>query len=178
MSIEAVPGQDFFSLFSLPRAFAVDTTDLAARYRHLQRQFHPDRFAAAPDHERRLSVQMTAHLNEAYQTLKDPLRRGRYLLALDGIDTDDETDTVMDPGFLGEQMVLRERLEEVGVDADALTEVASEVTRALQEKTAAVGAALDAASPAAKRRARELLREMQFLAKLADEVESRRERAS
>ena len=177
MSTQAELGRDFFALFGLPRAFDLDVASLAARYRELQRQFHPDRFAQAPDNERRLSMQMTAHLNEAYQTLKDPLRRGRYLLRLAGIDTDDETDTVMDPAFLVEQMELRERLEEMCDDAAGLDAVARDIDSAVQDKIAGVASALTEGTPTAQRRARDLLREMQFLKKLAAEIETRQDRA-
>lgn len=177
MSIEADLGRDFFSLFGLPRTFDLDPTLLSSRYRDMQRRFHPDRFTSAPDHERRLSMQMTAHLNEAYQTLADPLRRGRYLLRLSGVDTDDETDTVMDTGFLVQQMALRERLEEMSDDSAGLEEVAREIERSKQAKIADVATALAEGSPEGRRRARGLLREMQFLAKLADEIESKLDRA-
>ena len=67
--------------------FDIDTAELAVRYRELQRRVHPDKFANASDQERRLSLQMTAQVNEAFQTLKDPVRRGRYLLSLRGVES-------------------------------------------------------------------------------------------
>src|SRR3990167_5428696 len=107
------PGKNHFELFGLPVAFDIDTDELAVRYRALQRRVHPDKFANASDQDRRLSLQMTALINEGFHTLKDPVRRGLYLLSLRGIDLGDETDTTMDPAFLLEQMELREELEEV-----------------------------------------------------------------
>ena len=80
--MQADLSKDYFELFGLPVAFDIDSNDLAVRYRQLQRQFHPDRFASAPAAERRLSVQMTAQINAAFQTLKDPVARARYLLGL------------------------------------------------------------------------------------------------
>src|SRR5512141_1081809 len=107
------PGKNHFELFELPVTFDIDTDELAVRYRELQRRVHPDKYANASDQERRLSMQMTTMINEAFQTLKDPVWRGRYLLSLRGISLDDEIDTAMDPAFLTEQMELREELEEV-----------------------------------------------------------------
>ena len=65
--------QNHFELFGLPARFAVDAAALEARYHELQREVHPDRFAAAPDPERRASMQLATRVNEAYQTLKSPL---------------------------------------------------------------------------------------------------------
>ena len=67
--------QNHFELFGLPARFAVDAAALEARYHELQREVHPDRFAAAPEAERRVSMQRATRVNEAYQTLKSPLRR-------------------------------------------------------------------------------------------------------
>ena len=77
--------QNFFELFDIPVAFQIDSGLVAERYRKLQQALHPDRFANASDSERRLSVQRTAQVNEAFQTLKSPLLRARYLLQLKGI---------------------------------------------------------------------------------------------
>ena len=73
---------------------------------------HPDRFAQAGDAERRASMQMTTRVNEAYRTLKSPVRRAQYLLELNGVDVGFETNTAMPREFLMEQMELRERLED------------------------------------------------------------------
>jgi len=82
-------GRNHFELFGLPVAFEVDMTRLAETYRELQRALHPDRFANASDRERRLSVQQAARVNEAYQILRSPLRRARYLLELRGVEFDE-----------------------------------------------------------------------------------------
>ena len=99
-----------FELFGLPQSFEVDMEQLDSRYRELQRAVHPDRFANASDQERRISMQQATQINEAYQLLKDPLLRGRYLLELDGYQLDDEHNTTSDIEFLMEQMELRESL--------------------------------------------------------------------
>jgi len=106
--------QNHFELFDLPQQFAVDAATLDARYRELQREVHPDRFATASDAEQRLSMQYATRVNEAYRTLKSPLLRARYLLELAGVDAAVETNTAMPADFLMEQMEWREGLEEAG----------------------------------------------------------------
>src|SRR5258708_25802086 len=84
--------QSHFELFGLPVRFALDAATLDRRYRELQREVHPDRFAAAPESERRASMQLATRVNEAYQTLKSPLRRAVYILRLRGGDPQFETE--------------------------------------------------------------------------------------
>jgi len=103
---------DHFSLFELPRVFRIDSGLLDKRYRDVQAQVHPDRFANAGDTERRLSLQWATHVNEAYQTLKTPLQRAQYLLSLVGHDIEAENNTAMPPEFLMEQMEWREAVAE------------------------------------------------------------------
>ncbi len=86
----------------------MDLGVLDSRYRELQRTVHPDRFASAGEAERRLSMQQATTINEGYQTLKDPLKRGRYLLELSGYNLGDEPHTTRDTAFLMQQMELRE----------------------------------------------------------------------
>lgn len=114
------PNQNHFELFGLPARFAVDAAVLDARYHELQREVHPDRFAAAPDAERRLSMQLATRVNEAYQTLKSPLKRAVYILQLRGVDPQFETNTAMPSEFLMEQMSWRERIEAGSEKTDAL----------------------------------------------------------
>lgn len=172
--MQADLARNYFELFGLPVAFAVDTDDLAARYRTLQRNFHPDKFAHASDQERRFSVQLSARFNEALQTLKDPVRRGRYLLQLKNIATDEETDTVMTPDFLMQQMELRERLEDA-VDARALDDTRAAIARQFDERLSQLSARLESAEPGDWLEARALVRELQFLQKLQQEVRAREE---
>jgi molecular chaperone HscB len=173
--MHVAPGKNHFELFGLPVTFDVDVDDLAARYREVQRSVHPDRFASASDQDRRLSLQMTALINEAFQTLKDPVRRGRYLLSLRGVDLGDETDTAMDPAFLMEQMELREQLDDVR-QADnphkRLAELANRIELRLQDGIEHFRRALKEATPDADKQARNAVREMQFLEKMRREVDN------
>ncbi|MES9845310.1 MAG: Fe-S protein assembly co-chaperone HscB, partial [Candidatus Sedimenticola sp. 6PFRAG5] len=80
--------KNYFELFGLPAGYIIDAEQLSGRYRELQRVVHPDRYANASDQERRLSMQGATRINEAFDTLKDPIQRARYLLSLNGIDVD------------------------------------------------------------------------------------------
>jgi molecular chaperone HscB len=112
--------QNHFELFGVPVQFAVDAAELDRRYHELQREVHPDRFAAAADTERRVSMQLATRVNEAYQTLKSPLKRAVYILQLRGADPEFETNTAMPPEFLMEQMSWRERIEAGSEKPEAL----------------------------------------------------------
>ena len=103
--------QNHFELFELAPGYALDTAALESAYREIQARVHPDRFAHAGDAERRASMQWTTRINEAYRTLKSPVRRAKYLLELNGVDVAFETNTSMPPEFLMKQMELREALE-------------------------------------------------------------------
>lgn len=110
--------QDHFALFGLPRQYAIDLQELDQLYREVQTRVHPDRHVNLSDTERRLAMQWSTQANEAYQTLRQPLRRARYLLHLAGIDVELERNTAMPPAFLMQQMEWREALEESKRAAD------------------------------------------------------------
>lgn len=107
-----------FQLFDLPVQFDLDLDQLNQRYRKVQNEVHPDRFAAASAAERLKSMQLATLTNEAYQTLKQPTARARYLLQLQGIDTQEESNTAMPTDFLMLQMEWREALEEAVDNSD------------------------------------------------------------
>lgn len=111
---------DYFQLFDLPRSFDIGVEALQPRYRELQRQFHPDRFAAEPTEVQRVAVQRAADINAGFSVLKDPVHRARHLLELADHPLHVESTTVSDTDFLMAQMELREQLEE----ADTLEQMA------------------------------------------------------
>lgn len=164
--------QNYFEIFGLPVSFDVDSENLAERYRALQKAAHPDRHASGSDRDRRQAMQMAANINEAFQTLKSPLLRARYMLQLKGIDFDDQKDTSFDTEFLMEQIELREALAEVKNDPDALTRLNS----LMQDIHARIGTmqgelakalASDDLAPA-----KALVHKLQFLHKLLVESEN------
>jgi molecular chaperone HscB len=121
--------QNHFDLFNLPQRFAIDGAALDTAYRDVQSRVHPDRFVNASDSEKRVAMQWTTRANEAYQTLKSPLQRARYLCELNGVDLQTESNTAMPPAFLMQQMEWRERLEEAerARGLDSLEELAAEL---------------------------------------------------
>ena len=111
--------QDYFALFGLPARYRFDPAKLDAAYRKLQTEVHPDRFAAAGDEERRLALQSSSRVNEAYRALKNPVERAHYLLLLRGIDALAETDTALPSAFLEQQLECRESVAEAIAQRDA-----------------------------------------------------------
>lgn len=165
--------QNHYELFGLSPGFELDLQNVAERYRDLQRAVHPDRFANASDQERLLSVQQAAQINEAYQVLKSPLERARYLLELEGIAFND-SDTTMDPMFLMEQIELRESLEGVRVQADpfaALEKLRGIIEAKDKAYIDSLGEAFASGDQAALEAARDTVRKLQFMVRLNNEVE-------
>jgi molecular chaperone HscB len=101
-----------FELFGLPERFAQDSAALDARWKELQREAHPDRFAAQGATAQRVAMQWSVRINEAYRRLKDPLQRAGYLCELRGAPIDAENNTAMPATFLIEQMEWREALDD------------------------------------------------------------------
>ncbi|UUM20977.1 Fe-S protein assembly co-chaperone HscB [Mycoavidus sp. SF9855] len=100
-----------FELFGLPTSFIIDDDKLASAYRTVQAHTHPDRFAADSEAQKRVALQWATRANDAYRTLKDPLRRAIYVLQLRGIETQAENNTVMASAFLMLQLEWRESIE-------------------------------------------------------------------
>ncbi|WP_221076646.1 co-chaperone HscB [Agarivorans aestuarii] len=107
-----------FELFSLLPSYQLDLAGLADSYRELQQQYHPDKFAAESSQRQAQVMQKAAQINDAYQTLKDPLSRAQYLLSLQGLELGGEQQTINDVAFLMSQMELREQLAEIEQAAD------------------------------------------------------------
>jgi molecular chaperone HscB len=108
-----------FKLFDVPATFAQDRAALDARWKQLQREAHPDRFAAQGAAAQRVAMQWSVRINEAYQRLKDPIRRATYLCGLNGAPIEAENNTAMPADFLMQQMHWRESLDEVHDEAGA-----------------------------------------------------------
>lgn len=160
---------DYFKLFGLTPTYQQDVTLLKTRYLELQQKMHPDNFVNALAHEKQLAVTYAAAVNQAFKVLACPLQRAIYLLKLQGIDTQSETDTQMPMDFLVEQMELREALEEVA-DESAREKVAQKIHCAWQQCEESLATALDEI-PKEFSVARLWVRKMQFYARLREEVQ-------
>lgn len=159
--------KNYFALFDLQPNFQIDLARLEQSYRALQAQVHPDKFSRADDAQRRVSMQSSTHVNEAYQTLKIPLNRARYLLSLHGVDTQEETNTAMPPLFLMEQMELREAISEAS-QVTALEQLASKLLQSIQQLVSEVGQHIDQRQDYAA--AAEAVRKLRFFDKLREEI--------
>lgn len=163
--------QSYFQLFELPTEFNVDVALLGERYRKLQRELHPDRFAQASGTQQRLAVQYSAFVNEAHATLSKPLPRALYLLELAGMSQEEIAAQQVDGGFLIEQMELREKLESLHdlVDPDTvLDHLVTEITADIGVHRGEFEAAYDRSDLAA---AASACVKMQYLEKLLREAE-------
>ena len=178
--------KNYFELFQLSVSCQIDLSLLSERYRELQKAVHPDRFAGADARQQRLAIQYAAYVNEAYDALKSPMLRSLYLLELAGYKVDLENNTVMDPMFLMEQMELREAMSEVRDHADPeaeLERLIDEVDEGIdtlfsvfeQMWQAGYADSSSSAEAAAKedalKKAQDAVRKMQFMVKLAAELE-------
>ena len=112
---------DFFSFLDLPRKLNIDMTRLDERYRTLSRQYHPDFFYNASPAERRLSLERSSYLNDAYRALRDPIRRIEYLLKLEGLAprNEQEASRAVPPALLEEVFAWNEELDEIRAERSA-----------------------------------------------------------
>ena len=129
---------DDFELFGLPRRFAQERSAIDARWKELQREAHPDKFAAQGAAAQRVAMQWSVRINEAYQRLKDPMRRAAYLCELHDAPIRAEDNTAMPADFLVQQMEWREALEDAEslADVDALEAQVHQARRAALERCA------------------------------------------
>ena len=167
--------KNYFELFGMPAGFVLDPGALATRYRDLQKVVHPDRYASAGEHSQRLSLQGATLVNEAYETLKDPLKRAQYLLRLKGLEVDGQNNTLNDPAFLMEQMELREALAEVRSSADpqgSLDVLLREIGGMIQAQIAQLAVLFEDGTPQGLVTAAQSVQKMQFLNKLHAEAEA------
>ena len=105
------PDQNYFELFGLKPDFEIDMAALHGVQQRLQASCHPDRHIGGSAADRRAAVQMAALINQAYMTLRDPVKRARYLLQLGGARLPEDSETTSDATFLMEQMEIREAVE-------------------------------------------------------------------
>ena len=159
-----------FELFGLPERFEQDRAAIDERWKELQREAHPDRFAAQGAASQRIAMQWSVRINEAYQRLKNPLKRGAYLCELRGAPINAENNTAMPAGFLMEQMQWRESLDEASGEAD-LDALDSQLNRARDQALQQIGRLLDdRGDPAA---AALQVRTLMFIERFGQDVQAR-----
>jgi molecular chaperone HscB len=163
---------DDFTLMGLPRQFAQDRAALDARWKTLQGEVHPDRFAAEGAAAQRVAMQWAVRVNEAYQRLKDPQRRAAYLCELHGAPVQAEDNTAMPAAFLMQQMEWREALDEAS-GTQALERIAGEVAAHRKTMIASLATLLDTQHdyPGASAQVRALM----FIDRFAADVDQRLE---
>lgn len=163
---------DDFTLFGLPRRFALDRAELDARWRALQGQAHPDRFAAEGAAAQRVAMQWAVRINEAHQRLKDPLQRAALLCELNGAPLEVERNTAMPRAFLVQQMAWRESLDDAE-DAAAAQALEDEVAETQAAMLRELETLLDRERDFA--RAAEQVRALMFVARFRADVDERME---
>ena len=161
---------DHFTLFGLAPRFALDRAALDARWRALQGEVHPDRFAAEGAAAQRVAMQWALRVNEAYAVLKDPLKRGAYLCEMRGAPIAAENNTAMPAAFLMQQMEWREQLDDARGLA-AVQRLDDEIARQETELLQRLQHLLDEAGDAAQ--AVQQVRALMFVARFRQDIDRR-----
>jgi molecular chaperone HscB len=162
--------QNYFKVLGLPQKFSIDPTVLDQNYRRMQSEVHPDRFAAASSSERLRSMQLATEANEAYRTLKNPTARARYLLHLQGMEVNEESNTVMPAEFLMLQMEWRESIEDAKAEHDvaALEKLLKKARHEARHLQDSLGTLLDNADLT---EAAGTVRKLSFIDKICSDIE-------
>ena len=162
-----------FELFNVPVQFAQDSAVLDARWKDLQREAHPDKFAAQGAAAQRLAMQWSVRINEAYQRLKDPLKRATYLCELHAAPIQAETNTAMPVNFLMQQMEWREALDDAET-LQSIEEIALQLNRTEREQLSKIEQMIDGQKDfvAASGQVRSLM----FTQRFASEIDARIDR--
>jgi molecular chaperone HscB len=168
---------DYFALFGLPRRYALDETVLNESYRALLARVHPDTAVLADASAKRKAIEDAAYANEAYRILKDPVRRGDYLLQCFG-EAPLGSGDVLPVEFLSEQLEAREAADEAwrAGDRDRLESLLASLTTAQQQRQKSLAVLLaDDAMPSAEAlaEARQHVLSLQFLSRFADDLDEK-----
>ena len=159
-----------FELFGLTQQFAQDRAAIDVRWKELQREAHPDKFAAQGVAAQRIAMQWSVRINEAYQRLKDPLKRTAYLCELSGAPILADSNTAMPVAFLTQQIQWREAMDEAQSLAE-LEALSKEVSAARYQLLQQCEAVLDVQHNPA--RAVALVRALMFLDKFSQDLNQR-----
>ncbi|MGJ8690891.1 MAG: co-chaperone HscB [Thalassotalea sp.] len=165
---------NYFELFGVDESFDIDSQYLSQVYQSLQKKVHPDKFAHAASQTQLLAVQKSAQINDAYQTLKLPLKRAQYMLEQRGVEMPPEQNSFQDNMFLMRQMELREMLEDVKHAADpdaAILSANQELDQEYQQLLALMHQQLIENSAQSNKSACDNLRKLKFYQKLHIELD-------
>src|SRR5436305_13869091 len=153
---------DHFARLGLPRRFSLDTAALEREYLARSRTLHPDYHQLTSTAEQAASVELTAALNEAYSTLKDPFRRAEYLLKLDGGPTASEMKEIP-AAFLEEMLELRMEIAELTPDSPEAVAMEKRLVDRRGEMLNRVGELLEGSSPSRLIESRRLLNATKYI---------------
>ena len=159
-----------FELFGLAQKFSQDRSAIDACWKELQREAHPDKFAAQGAAAQRVAMQWSVRINEAYQRLKDPLKRAAYLCELNGDAINAENNTAMPASFLMQQIEWREALEEAKT-AENIDQIACQTNEYMREKLQKIEHAIDIQNDF--KAAVQHVRGLMFVERFGAEVEAR-----
>ena len=131
--------QNYFELFNLPEKFQIDLEMLQENYRAIQKEIHPDRFATSSENEKVQSMIKSTLANDAYQTLKSPIKRAKYILSLHK-----STEKItLPPDFLMQQMEWEEHFETIEKNSSELTEFKSTINKKYKEYSLLISTQID-----------------------------------
>ncbi len=159
-----------FELFDIPAQFAQDRVVLDARWKDLQREAHPDKFAAQGAAAQRIAMQWSVRINEAYARLKVPLKRATYLCELNGAAINAHTNTAIPPAFMMMQIEWREALEDANTAAE-LEKISAETAQYERSQLSKIEQLLDVQHDYAA--AAQEVRSLMFVERFVSEIEAR-----
>ena len=151
-STNATKTADYFALFGLPRQLWIEMGALEQKFLQMSWKLHPDNFVNAPEEEREESLKRSSELNDAYRTLRDPVARVEYLLAIEGERKEGEKKQQAPPELLEEVFGLNESLDELreakaeGGDLTTLKASLQEAEKSFEEKLREVDGKLQSAA--------------------------------
>jgi molecular chaperone HscB len=131
--------QNYFELFNLPEKFQIDLEMLQENYRAIQKEIHPDRFATSSENEKVQSMIKSTQANDAFQTLKYPIKRAKYILSLHK----SVEKITLPPDFLMQQMEWEEHFETIEKNSSELTEFKSTINKKYKEYSLLISAQID-----------------------------------
>ncbi len=163
--------QNYFQLFDLPVDFQVDGRVLHDNHLKLQSACHPDRFIGASDQEKRRVVQTAAWVNEAYEVLKNPVKRARYMLEVGGLELNDDHETTSDTAFLMEQIELREEMDQCRSCQDPMR-CCDHITGKLDQRSKEYAGEFESLYELGKLEdARQVSKKMQFVERILEQID-------